>query len=216
ARRLAAKERPPPRRRGGGPRRQPDPGLSPRHPAPPDPRRPRRLWRGLSARRPRRRDPAPRRPGPHPVLSQPTRRRGRPRLRLVCRRRHGHSVPRHLDPAHYGLSPTGRSEVCVSRQREGTMSWNVWMTKSAKVRLADHGSWGILYGFCGLMLLFLAAPVAIVLIVSFSDADFVYFPPPAYSVRWYAALVHLEGFVESFWLSLRLALLVTILAVALG
>lgn len=62
------------------------------------------------------------------------------------------------------------------------MSWNVSMTKAAKVRLAVRGSWVILYGFWGLMVLFLAAPLAIVLIVSFSDADFVYFPPSAYSV----------------------------------
>jgi ABC-type spermidine/putrescine transport system permease subunit II len=36
------------------------------------------------------------------------------------------------------------------------------------------GSWGALYGFRLPMLLFLAAPIAIVVIVSFSDAAFVY------------------------------------------
>jgi putative spermidine/putrescine transport system permease protein len=82
--------------------------------------------------------------------------------------------------------------------------------------LKGWGGWALLYGFCLLMLLFLAAPIAIVIIVSFSDASFVYFPPPGYSTRWYAALLEYDGFIESFLLSLRLALLVTVLAVTLG
>ncbi|RMF85466.1 MAG: ABC transporter permease [Nitrospinota bacterium] len=78
------------------------------------------------------------------------------------------------------------------------------------------GLWSLLYGFCFLMLLFLAAPIVIVLIVSFSDAEFVYFPPPGYTLRWYTGLIHVEGFIDSFLLSLRLALLVTGIALALG
>lgn len=78
------------------------------------------------------------------------------------------------------------------------------------------GLWFLLYGFCFLMLLFLAAPMVIVLIVSFSDAEFVYFPPPGYTLRWYSHLLSMEGFVDSFFLSLRLALLVTIIALTVG
>lgn len=77
-------------------------------------------------------------------------------------------------------------------------------------------AWGSLYGFCFLMMLFLAAPVVIVLLVSVSDAEFVTFPPPGFSLRWYAALPRLEGFTSAFLLSLRLALLVSVLALALG
>ena len=76
-------------------------------------------------------------------------------------------------------------------------------------RFSSWSSWGLLYGFCALMLAFLAAPVVIVLLVSLSSADFVYFPPPGYSLRWYAHLFEVEGFIASFWLSVRLALLVS-------
>jgi putative spermidine/putrescine transport system permease protein len=84
------------------------------------------------------------------------------------------------------------------------------------LRIAPWAPWGLLYGFCGLMLLFLAAPIVIVLLVSFSDAEFVYFPPPGFTLRWYAHLMRMEGFVPSFLLSLRLALLVSGLALMLG
>jgi putative spermidine/putrescine transport system permease protein len=43
-----------------------------------------------------------------------------------------------------------------------------------------------------------------------------HFPPPGWSLRWYGALLHVEGFIDSFLLSLRLAALVTVLAVVLG
>jgi putative spermidine/putrescine transport system permease protein len=96
------------------------------------------------------------------------------------------------------------------------MTWQKWAAKVVVSQLADWGSWGMLYVFCGLMLLFMAAPIAIVLVVSFSDAAFVYFPPHGYSLRWYAALIEYEGFIESLLFSLRLALLVTVLAVTVG
>jgi hypothetical protein len=84
------------------------------------------------------------------------------------------------------------------------------------VRIATRAPWGVLYGFCGLMLVFLAAPIVIVLLVLFADAEFVYFPPPGFTLGWYANLARIEGFVASFLLSLRLALLVSGLALILG
>jgi putative spermidine/putrescine transport system permease protein len=91
-----------------------------------------------------------------------------------------------------------------------------YASKTLTQWLAVWGSWGLLYSFCLLMLIFLAAPIAIVIIVSFSDASFVYFPPPGLSTRWYAALLDYSGFIESLLLSVRLALLVTVLSVAIG
>jgi ABC-type spermidine/putrescine transport system permease subunit II len=63
------------------------------------------------------------------------------------------------------------------------MSSRAAATKPLTQWLTAWGGWGVLYGFCLLMLLFLAAPIAIVIIVSFSDAAFVYFPPPGFSTR---------------------------------
>jgi ABC-type spermidine/putrescine transport system permease subunit II len=95
------------------------------------------------------------------------------------------------------------------------MSSRTVATKPLTQWLTVGGSWGALYGFCLPMLLFLAAPIAIVLIVSFSDAALVYFPPPGFSTRLYAALLDYGEFIEPFLLSVHLALLVTVLAVTL-
>ena len=92
------------------------------------------------------------------------------------------------------------------------MHFRTAATKPLTQWLIAWGSWGALYGFCLLMLLFLAAPIAIVIIVSFSDADLVYFPPPGLSTRWYAALPDSCEFINSFLLSLCLAVLAAVLA----
>jgi len=39
----------------------------------------------------------------------------------------------------------------------------------------------------GLILLFLAFPIVVVMIVSFSSASYLTFPPPAFGLKWYAA-----------------------------
>src|SRR5207245_4878720 len=40
-------------------------------------------------------------------------------------------------------------------------------------------------GVAAAVLVFLIAPVVIILIVSFSGADYLSFPPPSFSLRWY-------------------------------
>jgi len=37
------------------------------------------------------------------------------------------------------------------------------------------------------ILLFMALPIAIIVILSFSSATYLTFPPPAFGVRWYSA-----------------------------
>ena len=39
----------------------------------------------------------------------------------------------------------------------------------------------------GLILLFLAFPIVVVVVVSFSSATYLTFPPPAFGLRWYEA-----------------------------
>ena len=45
----------------------------------------------------------------------------------------------------------------------------------------------------GAVLLFLIAPVVIILIVSFSGADYLRFPPPSLSLRWYQRFFGISG-----------------------
>jgi putative spermidine/putrescine transport system permease protein len=62
----------------------------------------------------------------------------------------------------------------------------------------------------------IAGSVLVFLLTASSFAGFVYFPPPGWSLRWYGAPLQVEGFIDAFLLSLRLAALVTVMAIVLG
>lgn len=65
--------------------------------------------------------------------------------------------------------------------------------------------------------LFIIAPIAVVLIGSFTAGDSVVFPPQGLSLRWYVTLVRGHAdLVEAFWVSLELALVSAGLATAVG
>jgi putative spermidine/putrescine transport system permease protein len=68
----------------------------------------------------------------------------------------------------------------------------------------------------GLILLFLALPIVVVFIVSFSSAGYLTFPPPAFGLRWYRAYFGDAGWLESTWLSVWIAAAVVALSTILG
>jgi putative spermidine/putrescine transport system permease protein len=68
----------------------------------------------------------------------------------------------------------------------------------------------------GLVLLFLALPILIVGLLSFSSASYLTFPPPALGIRWYEAYLGSREWLASTWLSLAVAGCVVVLATALG
>ena len=55
------------------------------------------------------------------------------------------------------------------------------------------------------VLLFLALPIAIVALLSFSSASYLTFPPPAFGVRWYEAYLGSREWLASTWLSVAVA-----------
>ncbi len=63
---------------------------------------------------------------------------------------------------------------------------------------------------------FILAPILIVLVVSFSSDTFIVFPPSGWSLRWYGALFANATLAESFRISLILAAVVMVLALACG
>jgi putative spermidine/putrescine transport system permease protein len=65
-------------------------------------------------------------------------------------------------------------------------------------------------------LVFLVAPTIVVLITSFTDAATLKFPPPAYSLRWYRALIDADQLQTAAWNSLRVAVSATALSVVIG
>jgi putative spermidine/putrescine transport system permease protein len=68
----------------------------------------------------------------------------------------------------------------------------------------------------GAILLFLALPIVVVMLVSFSSATYLTFPPPAFGLRWYAAYLGSVDWLRSTWLSLWVAACVVVLATVLG
>ena len=67
----------------------------------------------------------------------------------------------------------------------------------------------LLYGF-------LVAPIVIVVAASLNAGRFLVFPPAGLSLQWYAKLLNSEPFVRSFFFSLRLAALTTIITTIIG
>jgi putative spermidine/putrescine transport system permease protein len=73
-----------------------------------------------------------------------------------------------------------------------------------------------LYVIAALILIYLLVPTLIVIPMSFSESDSLRFPPPALSLRWYAAYFGDEEWRDATFVSLRLAVLTTIFATPLG
>ena len=68
----------------------------------------------------------------------------------------------------------------------------------------------------GAVLLFLIAPVIIILIVSFSGADYLSFPPPYLSLRWYQRFLGTPSWRQAIVVSTQVAILTMLFATALG
>ena len=68
----------------------------------------------------------------------------------------------------------------------------------------------------GLILLFLAFPIVVVAVVSFSTATYLTFPPPAFGLKWYAAYFGNADWLRPTWLSIWIAAVVVVLSTVLG
>jgi putative spermidine/putrescine transport system permease protein len=70
--------------------------------------------------------------------------------------------------------------------------------------------------FAALGYAFLLAPLAIVVLMSFSDDPYLNFPPHGFSLRWYAALAVNVSMRDAAWTSVILAASVTALSLLVG
>lgn len=68
----------------------------------------------------------------------------------------------------------------------------------------------------GFWQVFMLAPLVVVVIVSFTSATYLLFPPPGYSLQWYRAVFELSWFWRSLGVSLTVAIVSTAIAVAVG
>ena len=77
--------------------------------------------------------------------------------------------------------------------------------------------WRLLRGTLVVMVaVFLLAPLAVVVIISFSSAPFLQFPPPGFSLRWYAVLFSTPAWTNALWVSVQLMVPSSVLATVLG
>ena len=74
----------------------------------------------------------------------------------------------------------------------------------------------LLWTYCVLTLVFLCAPILIVVVVSFNASEFIEFPPRAWSLRWYRNYFSARQWVEPTLLSLRIAFVTMVLSTVLG
>ena len=71
-----------------------------------------------------------------------------------------------------------------------------------------------LVGFA--VLVFLVAPVLVIVPVSFSSAQYLSFPPPGFSLHWYERFFGNQEWLASVWVSLEVATLSSMLTVGLA
>lgn len=63
---------------------------------------------------------------------------------------------------------------------------------------------------------FLMAPIPIIILVSFSSAQYLTFPPPGLSLQWYERFLGSNEWVQSIWVSLQVAMYSAILTMVLA
>lgn len=70
--------------------------------------------------------------------------------------------------------------------------------------------------FVILTAIFLLAPLIVVVGVSVSESQFIAFPPSGFSLRWYQEVFASDDYLSAAWISLRVAVFVTLTATLVG
>ncbi|MEI5678337.1 MULTISPECIES: ABC transporter permease [unclassified Mesorhizobium] len=79
------------------------------------------------------------------------------------------------------------------------------------------GGWKwVLVTITALVALFLLLPIVFIAALSFGDSQWLIFPPPGWTLRWYRDLLADPRWLEAAWTSARIAIAVTVLSVILG
>jgi len=84
-------------------------------------------------------------------------------------------------------------------------------------RRRPRSPWTIaLYVHCALVFAFLLLPMVIVALLSFSSSSYLVFPPPGFSLRWYAAYFADPIWIDATIRSVKVGLATTVAATLLG
>ena len=73
-----------------------------------------------------------------------------------------------------------------------------------------------LYTICGFIAFYLILPILIVFPMSFSSAEFLTFPPPGFSLKWFQRYFSDSAWLQPTYMSLQIAILTMLLSSVLG
>jgi putative spermidine/putrescine transport system permease protein len=91
-----------------------------------------------------------------------------------------------------------------------------WFSRPISDTQITHGRRLWLYAVGGLVMLFLVIPSLIVIPMSFSDSQYLSFPPQAWSLRWYESYFGSLEWMQATWTSLKAGILTMLVATPLG
>jgi len=77
-----------------------------------------------------------------------------------------------------------------------------------------NGPWSLVYHT--VFVIFMLAPLAAVVAVSFTDKGYLSLPSDGLSLRWFRAILDYPGFIDAFWMSLYLGIASSTVAVAVS
>lgn len=80
----------------------------------------------------------------------------------------------------------------------------------------DRVGVGFAWTMMGLTIVFLFAPILIIIPVSFTESAVFRFPPEGFSLQWYARAHAIPAFYQALWLSAQIAALSTAISLLLG
>lgn len=91
-----------------------------------------------------------------------------------------------------------------------------WFQRPASETQITHGQRSWLYVLAGIIMILLVAPTVIVIPMSFSNSQYLEFPPRVWSARWYDNYFQSAEWMAATWTSLKVGFLTMLLATPLG
>jgi len=91
-----------------------------------------------------------------------------------------------------------------------------WLRRPASDTQITHGQRLWLYGLAVIVMFLLVAPTLIVMPMSFSDSQYLEFPPREWSLRWYRNYFESIAWMDATWTSLKAAFLTMLVATPVG
>ena len=91
-----------------------------------------------------------------------------------------------------------------------------WLNEPTTDTQISHGDRLWLYIISGFIVLLLVLPTLIVIPMSFSDSQFLEFPPQIWSLRWYTEYLNTPRWINATYVSFKVATLTMIVATPLG